>query len=69
MDLETFGYICLGIVGAAWLVALIAGVIEVLPFGLLGVVALLGFAALLVKVVRERRANEEDDYYAKNVKR
>jgi len=69
MDLETFGYVCLGIVRAVWLVVLVIGAIQVFPFGLIGVVALVGFGALLTKVVRERRANAEDDRYAENVEK
>jgi len=69
MDLEIFGYVCLGIVGAFWLGALVIGAIQVFPFGMIGFVALAGFAALLTKVVRERRANPEDDHYAESVER
>jgi hypothetical protein len=69
MDLETFGYICLGIVGTTWLAALVIGAIQVFPFGMVGIVALAGFAALLTKVVRERRGNAEDDHYSENVER
>jgi hypothetical protein len=69
MNLEIFGYVCLGIVGVAWLTLLTASALEALPVGGLAVVALLGFATLLLKVVRERSANDEDDYYVRNVRR
>ena len=69
MNLEVFGYVCLGIAGAAWLLVMVTGLIGAFPFGFVGAVALFGIGALFAKVVRERRANEEDDYYSRNVER
>ena len=50
-----------------WLGAMIAGMIVMLPYGLLGLVVLAGFGLLVAKVVGERLANKEDDYYDQNV--
>jgi hypothetical protein len=69
MDLEKVGYVCLALVAVAWLTALFVGLVAAFPFGLIGLVALVGIGALLAKVVRERRASVEDDYYTKNVER
>lgn len=70
MDMyEKIGYLCIGIVAVLYVVAMIAGMIAAFPFGLIGLVVFLGVGVLLVKVVKERLANREDDYYSKNVKR
>ncbi|MCB1741799.1 MAG: hypothetical protein KDK91_15600 [Gammaproteobacteria bacterium] len=66
---EKIGYACLGAVVVAYIMAMLIGLIVFLPFGLLGLLALLGIGVLLLKVIRERLANKEDDYYARNVKR
>ncbi|MEE4360458.1 MAG: hypothetical protein V2I63_02930 [Pseudomonadales bacterium] len=65
--LEKFGYLCLGILAACYLVAMLVGMIAAFPFGLLGLLAFAGFGALLIKVLKERRANSEDDHYSKTV--
>lgn len=65
--MEKLAYIILASLAAIWLVAMITGMVVAIPFGILG---LLGFAAvglLLVKVIKERLANKEDDYYDKNI--
>ena len=66
---EKVGYLCLGVVALAYLVAMFVGVIAAFPFGLLILLGLLGVGVLLVKVIRERLSNTEDDYYAKNVEK
>ena len=65
--LEKFGYICLGIVAVCYVVAIFVGMIAAFPLGLIGLVALVGVGVLLVKVIKERRANLEDDHYSKTV--
>ncbi len=69
MNLETLGYALLGLVAAAWLVAMLAGLVAAFPYGLIGLVLLTGVGLLLLKVVRERLRNKEDDYYADKVER
>ncbi len=64
---EKVGFTCLGVLAVLYVLAMLAGIILAFPFGLLGLVALLGIGALVVKVLKERIGNEEDDYYAKNV--
>lgn len=66
---EKVGYTFLGAIAILYLIALIVGMITVFPYGLLGLVALVGVGVLLVKVLKERLANREDDYYSRNVKR
>lgn len=65
--MERIGYILLSIVAAGWLVAMIAGMIAAFPFGLIGFVAILGLGFLFAKVVKDRMANKQDDYYSKNI--
>lgn len=66
---EKIGYLCLGIVAAVYIGAMLFGVIAAFPYGLIILVALLGVGALLVKVIKERLASKEDDYYSKNVEK
>jgi hypothetical protein len=66
---EKIGYTCLAIVAACYLLAILVGVIAAFPLGLLGLVALVGIGALLIKVLKERLGSAEDDYYDKNVEK
>lgn len=65
--MEKAGYALLLIVAAAWLVAMIVGMVAAFPFGLLGLVALVGIGLLLIKVFREHLTSKEDRYYSKNI--
>ena len=65
--LEKLGYVCLGIVALCYAAALLAGMVAAFPFGIIGLIAIVGIGALLIKVLRERRGNTEDDYYSKTV--
>ncbi|MCP4327512.1 MAG: hypothetical protein GY791_03640 [Alphaproteobacteria bacterium] len=64
---ERIAYAILIGLAVIWLVAIIAGSIAAWPYGVLGLLALLAVGLLFVKVVRERLASREDDYYSKNV--
>ena len=66
-NLEKLGYVCLGIVALCYVAALLAGMVAAFPFGIIGLIAIVGIGALLMKVLRERRTNTEDDYYSKTV--
>jgi len=66
--MEYIGYILLAIVAACWLIAMLVGMVAAFPFGLIGLAALAGVGFLFAKVVRDRLANKEDDYYSKNIK-
>lgn len=67
--LETTGYILLGILAVVWIAAILFGLIAAFPFGLLGLMGLLGVGLLLIKVIKERLNSEEDDYYSRNVEK
>lgn len=65
--LEIFGYTLLGGVVVVYTIAMIIGMIAVFPFGLIGLIVLTGVGLLFVKVLKERLANREDDYYSKEI--
>lgn len=68
MDIyEKWGYSLLAIIVIIYLMAMIAGMIAVFPFGLLGLMLLAGLGILMVKVIKERLQNKEDDYYSKEI--
>ena len=67
--MEKLGYLLLLAVAAVWLYAMIRGMIALLPYGVVGLVALAGVGLLLAKVVKDRVTSTEDDYYSKNVHR
>lgn len=67
MKIEYVGYILLGLVAICWFVFVIMGMIEALPYGIIGLVALIGFGLLFLKVLKDRLKNKEDNYYSKNV--
>ena len=67
--MEKLGYAILIVLAVLWIGAFVAGMISALPYGLAGLAALVAIAILFAKVVRDRSANPEDDYYSKNVER
>jgi len=66
---EKIAYVCLGAVAVLYLSAMVVGMIAAFPFGLIGLIALLGVGVLFVKVLKERFRNKDDDYYSKTVDR
>lgn len=68
-NLEKLGYVCLGVVAVCYAVAMLVGMLAAFPFGIIGLIAIVGIGALLMKVIRERRRNSEDDYYSKTVEK
>lgn len=65
--MEKIGYALLLIVAGFWLIAMIAGVIVTFPFGILGLLGILGIGFLFAKVVKDRITNKEDEHYSKTV--
>jgi hypothetical protein len=64
---EKWGYSLLSIIAAVYLIAMFVGMIAVFPLGLLGLLLMGGIGILLVKVIKERMKNKEDDYYSKEI--
>ena len=48
---------------------MIGGMIAAFPLGILGLLVLVAFGLLFAKVLRERMASEEDDYYSKTIEK
>lgn len=67
--MEKTAYALLLGVAALWLIAMLVGMIAAFPLGLIGLVVIVAVGLLFIKVLRERLANKEDDYYANNVDR
>ena len=66
-SLEKIAYALLGFVCLLYVAVMIAGLIAAFPVGIFGLIALVGIGLLLIKVIRERVRNREDDYYSKNI--
>ena len=65
--MEKTAYAILLLLAAVWLAAMVVGMVAAFPFGVLGLLGLLAVGLLLIKVLRERLANTDDDYYSKHV--
>lgn len=65
--IEKIAYGILGCVAALYIVALVVGMVMAFPYGLVGLALLVGIGLLFIKVLKERLANTEDDYYSKRV--
>ena len=64
---ETIAYVVFGAVALVYLVVMVAGLIAIWPWGLVGLVVLAAGGALFIKVLRDRLTNPEDDYYSRNI--
>lgn len=69
MKLDTMALAVIVLGATAWGLVILFGLISLFPAGLIGL-AVYGIAGFfLYRVVRERLANREDDYYERNVDR
>ncbi|MGB5179356.1 MAG: hypothetical protein WBP44_11575 [Gammaproteobacteria bacterium] len=64
---EKWGYSLLAIILVIYLIAMFVGMIATFPYGLPGLIFLAALGILMIKVVKERIGNKEDDYYSKEV--
>jgi len=64
---EKWGYSILSIIAVIYLIAMIVGMVAAFPYGLPGLLLMAGIGVLVVKVVKERMRNKEDDYYSKEI--
>jgi hypothetical protein len=67
--MEKAGYVFLGTLAVLWIIAMIVGMVVAMPWGIIGLVAAMGIGFLLIKVIKDRMNNKEDDYYSDNVDR
>ncbi len=65
--MENIGYLLLAIVAVCWIIAIIIGVIVAFPYGLIGLIAIIGIGFLFAKVIKDRLENKEDDHYSNTV--
>ena len=69
MKLDTMALSVIVLGAAAWALLMLVGMLALFPVGLIGL-AIYGVAGFfLYRVMRERLANREDDYYDRNVDR
>ncbi len=64
---EKWGYSLLAFIAIIYLVMMFMSIVVVFPLGLLGLFVIVGVGLLMIKVIKERLANKEDDYYSKGV--
>ena len=67
--MEKIGYIFLGTAVVIWAFLIFTKVILSLPVGIVGLLAIIGFGLLLIKIIGDRVGNKEDEYYDKNIER
>ena len=63
------GYALLAIAAIGYVAVLIRGLIAAFPWGIVGLIAIVGFGLLLIRVLKDRLSSKEDDYYSKHVER
>ena len=66
--MEKIGYLLLGIVFVIYCIFIFVGLIVAFPWGIIGLVAILGVGFLFIQVLSDSLSSKEDDYYDKNVK-
>jgi hypothetical protein len=64
---EKWGYSLLAIIVIIYMVAMFVGMIATFPYGIVGLLFVTAVGILLVKVLKERIRNKEDDYYNREV--
>jgi len=68
MDIyEKLGYSLLAVIVIIYMIAMFIGMIATFPYGLLGLIFVAGVGVLMIKVLKERIRNKEDDYYSSEV--
>ena len=67
--MEKVAYVLLSIVAVCWLAAMIAGMVASFPFGIIGLIAIVGFGLLFIKALKERIKASKDDRYSKSVEK
>ena len=67
--MEIVAYVILTIVAICWLIAIVAGMIVAFPFGIIGLVVIIGFGLLFVKALSDRLSSRKNDRYSKDVEK
>ena len=66
--LVAIGYLLLIAAFIGFLVVVVMGLVDALPWGVVGLLLIAGLGVLLVKVIKDTLTSEEDRYYSKKVK-
>ena len=65
--MEKFAAVLFAFLAIIYLVFIVIGMVSIWPFGIIGMVVLVGFVIIFGWIVKDRLNNKEDDYYSKNV--
>ena len=65
--MEKAGYVLLALVAIVYLLLVIGGLIIVFPWGIIGLVLIVGLGLLFTRVLKDRLSSKEDDYYSKKI--
>ena len=65
--MEKLGYFLLAIVALIWITVVVTGLVMAFPWGIIGLIGILGVGVLFIKVLSDRLNNKEDDHYSDNV--
>ncbi len=67
--MEKIAYGLLIIAAIFLIIAMIMGLIVAYPYGIIGLIALLAFGLLFIKVMKERMKKSKEDRYSKEVEK
>ena len=65
--MEKTGWALLALAALIYIVILAVLSIAAFPFGILGLIVLIGLGLIFAQVIKDRMSNKDDDYYSKNV--
>lgn len=67
MKLDQIILILLALGALAYLGAMVFGMLQIMPYGLVGLGIIVSVLGIFGRIVYDRLQNKEDDYYQKNV--
>ena len=67
--MEKVAYIILAAIAIVFLFGMLAGFIAAFPYGIIGLLIIIAFGLLFIKVLKDRLSSKEDDYYSKKVEK
>lgn len=69
MKLDQIILILLAIGATIYVGSIVFGMLQIMPYGLIGLGIIAIFLGIMGRIVYDRLNNEEDDYYQKNVEK
>ncbi len=67
MKLDQIVLILLAIGAIIYVMALVFGMLQIMPYGLIGLSFMVVVLGILGRIIYDRLQNKEDDYYQKNI--